>query len=228
MIQKLISGKLRNILFDYCSEEWFLIINTNQAFKTIKKGEKIFSVGEKVIGMYFINDGYVKVASFHKNNMERIIKLAGKGDLLGHRGFSTTHYPISAIALTDTTVTFIPNTIFRTLIKANPALSIYLIDFLASELREAEERIESFMYSEIEERIARILIKLADSFGYKKNDHQKLAYNLSRKDFANMAGTTYESVIRTLAQFQKHKYIKLVGKEILIVNLKKLKAKYAA
>ncbi|MBL7892878.1 MAG: Crp/Fnr family transcriptional regulator [Bacteroidia bacterium] len=215
--------KIKNILYKYCSEEWYPIINNNQVLYSIKKGDKIFAQGEKVNGIYFINDGYVKVVSLFDKNKERILRLAGKGKLLGHRGFATSHYPISAIALTNTTVTFIPNSIFRTLIKSNPTLSIYLIDFLAGEIRESEERMKSLMYSDIKKRIAKILIKLVESFGYDKRTPRKLAYTLSRKDFANMAGTTYETVIRTLAHFQKRKYIKLVGKAILIVNAKELK-----
>ncbi len=38
-----------------------------------------------------------------------------------------------------------------------------------------------------------------------------------------MVGTTYETVIRTLAKFEKLNYIELVGKEIEIKNISKLK-----
>ncbi len=37
-----------------------------------------------------------------------------------------------------------------------------------------------------------------------------------------MAGTTYETIIRTLASFEKSKFIELVGKEIAIKNEAKL------
>ena len=55
--------KIKNILYKYCSEEWYPIINNNQVLYSIKKGDKIFAQGEKVNGIYFINDGYVKVVS---------------------------------------------------------------------------------------------------------------------------------------------------------------------
>jgi CRP-like cAMP-binding protein len=44
-----------------------------------------------------------------------------------------------------------------------------------------------------------------------------------RADIANMVGTTYETVIRTLANFEKLNYIELVGKEIAIKDISKLK-----
>lgn len=215
---------MRNILFTYCSKEWHPIITGNQVIYTIPKGERIFSEGDKVKGIYFINDGYIKVSSAYNKTHERILRLSGKGELLGHRGFAASRYPVSATALTNATLTFMPNTVFRTLIKSNPALSIYLVDFLADELREAEEGMKSLMYSDIKNRIARILIRLIDLVGYDKLDPQKLAFNLSRKDFANMAGTTYETVVRTLAYFHKKKYIRIDGKAIRIINVKKIRS----
>jgi hypothetical protein len=38
-----------------------------------------------------------------------------------------------------------------------------------------------------------------------------------------MIGTTYETVIRTLANFEKLNYIELVGKEIAIKDISRLK-----
>lgn len=51
---------------------------------------------------------------------------------------------------------------------------------------------------------------------------KKLAYTLSRNDIASMANTTYESVVRTIAESNKVKIIKIDGKSIHILNLKKL------
>jgi len=46
-----------------------------------------------------------------------------------------------------------------------------------------------------------------------------LNVTMSRAEIADMAGTTTESTIRTLAQLQEEKLIKLEGKTIVISNL---------
>ena len=53
-------------------------------------------------------------------------------------------------------------------------------------------------------------------------DKKKLAFTISRKDIASAANTTYESVIRTLADFQRQGIIDLVGKEIRIMKKREL------
>jgi len=217
------SKKIRNVLYEYCSQEWHSIIQNSETAFSVNKGGKIFAEGDPVKGVYFIDSGIVKVVSGHTKKIERILRLAGNGELLGHRGFSVSNYPVSAIALTNTKITFVPRDIFRTLIKTNSTLSLYLIDFLSNELRESEERTESLMHSEIKDRIVVILLKLADLFGYDKQEPQKLFYSLSRTDLANMAGTTYETVIRILASLQKQKYIKLTGKSIHLLKPEKLR-----
>ncbi len=206
----------------YCSEEWFSIIDASQKAFSIKKGNPIFMQGEELKGIFVIVKGKVKVVSIHENR-ERLYRLAGEGKIIGHRGFGTRHCPVSAIALTDVLVTYIPDGIVIKLLKTNPALSLFFINFLLDELRESERRIDNMMRVDVKHRIASVLIELADSFGYDIEDPKKLSYTLSRKDLANMAGTTYETVIRTLFYLQEKKLIKLAGKSIYITNTKALK-----
>lgn len=217
------SLRTKNPLYIYCSEEWFPLIDHYQVISKVKKDSAIFLNGDTVKGIYFILEGKVKVLSDYNNKKERILRLAGDGKLLGHRGFSSKYFPVSCIALCDTTVSFIPLNLFTKLIKTNVSLSMYLINFLSEELRESEEKMKNILHAEIKNRIAYILLYLADTFGYMNPRSNQLAFTLSRKDFSSMAGTTYETVIRTLVWLQNKKLIKLEGKSIYISNLNGLK-----
>nr|MBP8034468.1 Crp/Fnr family transcriptional regulator [Bacteroidia bacterium] len=143
--------------------------------------------------------------------------------ILGHRGIHYKHYHISSEALTDTTLTFLPINIFLKIIKANPNMAVYLLDFFIEELREAEDRMDSLLNFDPKKRIAIVLLKLVDCFGFADKKSKLLSFTLSRADIANMIGTTYETVIRILANFEKLNYIELVGKEIAIKDISKLK-----
>ncbi len=184
--------------------------------------QRIFNEGDSVKGVFFIEQGKVKVLSTLFEKDEKIVRIASNDTILGHRGIHYKHYHISAEALTDTTLTFLPIDIFIKIIKANPNMAIYLLDFVIEELREAEERLKGLLIFDPKKRVALILIKLIDCFGYANKSSNLLSYTLSRSDIANMAGTTYETIIRTLASFEKSKFIELVGKEIAIKNEAKL------
>lgn len=207
----------------YCSAEWLPIFDTNKSTIYVKAKQRIFNEGDPVKGIYFIEDGKVKVLSGFNGKDEKIIRIAGNDMILGHRGIHYKHYHISSEALTDTTLTFLPINIFLKIIKANPNMAMYLLNFFVEELCEAEERMNSLLNFDPKKRVALVLLKLIDCFGFKNKNSNLLSFTLSRADIANMVGTTYETVIRTLANFEKLNYIELVGKEISIKNVSKLK-----
>lgn len=201
-----------------CTKEWQYIFETHKQQKLVKAKEMIFNEGDPVEGIYFIESGKIKVLSKAFNGENRIIRLAADGMILGHRGLHSKFYPISAEALTDSVITFVPIKVFLNILKANPELAIYLINFMSDELKESEIRMKSLLIQDPRIRIAMILVKLIDCFGYLPEPETKLSFTLSRTDIANMAGTTYETTIRTIALFKKKKLIRLEGKEIHIIN----------
>lgn len=210
---------MTNTLFSkYCAEEWLPLIDLHKVVYSVKAKAQIFTEGEPVKGIYFIDSGFVKVTSTFGDKLERILRLSKEGTILGHRAFLSKTYPISAVALTDSELTFIPTSLFIQLMKANPNFSLYLFEFATRDLRDSEEQNRILTIPDVRQRIAFIIVKLIDSFGFKKGEKNKLAFTLSRKDFALMANTTYETIIRTLTLLENKKIIKGVGKEIVITN----------
>jgi len=211
----------------YCSEEWKPIITLNKTTTDFPAGTIIFSTGDPVTGVYEVFSGKIKIVSSYGLGKERIINFAAKEHILGYQGLGENKiYPVTAVTLEKTQVTFIPIEIFNKAIKANPQLSLYLIQFLASQLNESEMRRKLFSVLPALEKVAYALIIVANSFGFDSQDTTKLAYTPPRKDIASLSGTTYETVIRVLAEFEKAGLIAPEGKSIWILDLPKLKSLY--
>ena len=211
------------LMKQYCGKEWHALLDFHKKELSFPAKSIIFNYGDPVEGIYFINKGNVKVLSQPNKDEERIIRLANDGMILGHRGIHADTYYIRAVAQTDVKVSFLPINVFRSAMTANHKLASYIINFLSDELKDAEDRLKTLMITDPKIRIAKLLIKLLDSFGQSKDQKGKLAFQLSRHDISNMAGTTYETVIRTLNGFEKSKWIAFEGKEILIANEKILR-----
>lgn len=207
----------------YCSAEGYQEFEINKKLVRVKAKTEIFSEGDEVRGIYFIEEGEIKVLSNFGKNEKKILRFAGRGTIIGHRGFNTKKYPVSAETLTDSILAFIPNEVFINILKSNPELCLYMLGFMTEELQAAEARMISLLVLSPKFRIAKILLECIDVFGYGLVSSRKLSYTPSRKDLANFAGTTYETVIRTLSYFEKKGIIKLAGKEIIILNEARLK-----
>ncbi len=214
-IEAILDGKLNS--------EWMIVAkNMSQSLK-FNKGDRIIVEGSQVGGFYFINSGRVKVVASIYEGQERILRLSHTGDLLGHRAISSSLSPISAIALGEVEVTFIQSDVFLKLITHNPQFAIYLVEFMARDLRDTEERMKSMIHNDVIVRISLILCFLIDSYGYDDEVKNQLQFTLPRSDMANMAGTSYESVIRTLTKLEDMKLIKNKNKQIIILRENELR-----
>lgn len=145
---------LENFISKYVSEEWVVYLQKFTTEHRFLVGQKIFVEGEKVKGFYFINSGKVKVVSGPSEDNERLLRLSKEGELLGHRCISVEEYRCTAIALTETEVTFIPYRVFDKLIRGNPDFAYFVIDLLGDDLIYSENLVTNLCSSEV---IARMI-----------------------------------------------------------------------
>lgn len=206
-----------------CITEWKELIALKKKTISVKKGELIFAEGDVVTGIYFINSGAVKVHKLWADKKELIIRFAAKGNMIGHRGVATGNaYPVSATALTNTSLCFIDSNFLETTLKADPALTYKFMQFYLAELQKAELRMRNLALMDIKGRIAGTLTELQDVFGKESNGY--ITVPVTRQDIASYAGTTYETVFKYLKSLERVKIIHSIGKSIRINDYKKLAA----
>jgi CRP-like cAMP-binding protein len=189
---------------------------------TIKKGDTIFSEGEQVNGIFCIKDGVCKLSKLSQNGKEQIVKLITKGELLGQRSMiSDEAVNLSAVALEDMEVCFIPKADIMGFFDENNQFSMNVMKNICGDLKESEAHTVSMAQKTVKERLAETLLYLETSFG--TNEDGSLHIQLSRDELAGMIGTATESCIRLLSEFKKLNLIALSGKSITIIDSAKLK-----
>lgn len=93
---------------------------------------------------------------------------------------------------------------------------------MAEELKDSEIHIKELTNNTVLQRVTKVIKINAEVFGYSTIEKNMLSFTLSRKDIANFAGTTYETVIRTLNTLEKMGVIKTNKKNLYILNSKEL------
>ena len=156
------------------------------------------------------------------NGKDQIIKLVKAGELIGQRSMiSDEPANLSAVALEDMEVCFIPKSEVINMFDNNNQFSMNMMKTICGDLKEASEHMISISQKTVKERLAETLVYLAETFG--KNEDGSLRIQLSREELAGMIGTATESCIRLLSDFNKIGLIGLIGKKIVIKDLNKLK-----
>ncbi|MEY2922082.1 MAG: hypothetical protein RL108_704 [Bacteroidota bacterium] len=189
---------------------------------TIKKGEPIFEEGESVNGIFCVKGGVCKLSKLSANGKDQIVKLAKSGELLGQRSLiSDEPTNLSAVALEDMEVCFIPKSEIMNFFNQNNQFSMNVMKTICGDLKEADDHMVSMAQKSVKERLAETLLYLEDNFG--KNNDGSLRIQLSREELAGIIGTATESCIRLLSELNKNGLVDLTGKKITILDRNKLK-----
>lgn len=189
--------------------------------KIVKKGETIFSEGETINGVFCVKDGVCKMTKLSANGRDQIVHLVKKGELLGQRSMiSDEPANLSAIALEDMQVCFIPKSEILGFFNSNNQFSMNVMRTICGDLKEADNIMVDMAQKTVKARLAHTLLYLEDNFGTDTDKSLKL--QLSREEIANMIGTATESCIRLLSELNKAEIIKIEGKKIIITNRREL------
>ncbi|OWP84530.1 Crp/Fnr family transcriptional regulator [Flavobacterium davisii] len=189
---------------------------------TIKKGESIFEEGDMTNGIFCIKDGVCKMTKLSTNGKDQIVKLVKSGELLGQRSMiSEEPANLSAVALEDMEVCFVPKSEILKFFNQNNQFSMNIMKTICSDLKEADDHMVSMAQKSVKERLAETLIYLEETFG--NNEDSSLRIQLSREELAGIIGTATESCIRLLSELNKQELISISGKKIAIKNKNQLR-----
>jgi len=206
-------------MFSDLTEEQTCNISDNKNMISHPKGQILYYEGAKPLGVYCLNSGVVKVYKTASNGKDQIILLEKEGGLLGYTALlGEENYSNSAMVIEDAKICFIPKESFlKTLISSGPFFK-RLTKALSHEIGVMEEKLVDASQKSIRERLAYLLLQLANSYGLDGGGHQQIDLVLSREEIASLIGTATESVIRLLSEFKKDKLIDLRGKKIVILD----------
>jgi CRP-like cAMP-binding protein len=204
------------------TREELMRVSACKTGKIYRKGQVIFEEGETINGVYCVKDGVCKLTKLSENGKDQVVKLVVKGGLLGKRSLVTEQKTnLSAVALNDMEMCFIPKSEIMNDLQKNPKFTMNVLKKMAEDLKVSDESLVNMAQKSVKRRMAEILMYINNDFG--TDDDGFLSIVLSREDYASMVGTATESAIRILSQFKKEGLISTKGKQIKIEDLNALK-----
>ena len=211
---------LRNVpIFTDLSDSDLNRIASKMVSRDYEKGQMILleeSTGET---FFIMTSGTVKVTRLSDDGREVILALLGESDFFGEMSLLDGEgRSANIVANEDAEVMTLSRRDFLECLETYPKIAIALLEELAVRIRKSDQQIESLSLSDSEQRIGITLIRLAEERGtIKRGDVtvQNLPY---QQDIANMAGTSRETVSRTLKLLEDKKLVKRNGSDITIFN----------
>ena len=182
---------------------------------TYHENDVIFKQDTRTSHFMFIQSGLIKIYRENRNNKIKIVKLGISGELLGLNsvlGEETFSY--SAAALGKTIIQIIDYNVMESVLLNNGQFARALMGSICSDNLGIFKRLISQSQKQLPGRIADIILYFSEDIYHSKN----FSFPLTRTELAELAGTTKESLIRTLTEFKNDKIIVLEGKKVEIVS----------
>ncbi len=185
-----------------------------------KKGEIIYSAGNRSDSLYIVNKGRIRIFRLSESGKEQLVRILQVGDFTGELAlFSDTTHESYAQAMEDTEVCMINRSDLQDFLLRYPSISLKILSEFSSRLEKAEKQTTSVSTEKVETRIARFISEIVGN-----TKSMEFTLPMSKKDLASYLGTTPETISRKLAEFEDVGYIKQkTARRILVLDLDKLR-----
>ena len=186
--------------------------------RTFDKGQLIILAEETGDTLFIIRGGQVKVSLIHEDGKEFILSLLGQGEVFGELSLLDAR-PRSAnvTAMVETELLMLRRSDFLDLVGRVPQIAVSLLEELASRLRRTDDQVEGLALLDVHHRVAKTLLRMAKDGGQTSPEGILIRRRPTHQQLANMSGTTRETVTRALKQLQDEGYIRISGRQILIL-----------
>ncbi len=168
----------------------------------------IYRQGDKATRMYVVATGAVKTTRLAADGRETLIDLLAPGDFFGALpALGQERYAESASTLTPACLLGLDAREYDAIMQEIPQVAVATLKGVAHRLSESQETIHMLASAPLEQRLAAMLLVLADKVGKPWNGATLLDVPLSREDLAAMAGAATESVSRLISRWHRKGWI---------------------
>lgn len=189
------------------------------------KGQYIFREGDPTEYFHIVKEGTVKCVKSSLDGKECTLKVLMPGDLFccDAATFDGASHPGTAQPMGEVSVLRMRKEAYFDMLRRNPDAAMEVIRYLGSRLNEAQEKAKILALDRADQRLASLLVGLAERTGVQEPNGIRLSVRLTRQDMANMVGVSTETAIRIMARFKKDRLVSGTAARLVIRDFAKLK-----
>ena len=185
-----------------------------------RAGDVIFRKGDRSEGLCIVLSGRVRTETTSEEGREQVLKVFGPGRTFADiPAFDDEPHPANAIAVTDSTVALLPQTILLDLLRRHPDIAIDVIRLFASRLRAYKVMIEDLSLRDVVSRVARLLRDRARGETTLVEDSASVSLRCTQNEVAAMVGSVREVVQRALKTLEHAGVIQMTRERIRILDV---------
>jgi CRP/FNR family transcriptional regulator len=184
--------------------------------------QTIFHEGTPSSVLHILCKGQVKLTIAGRFGGSTIVRLVSaaltSGEVLDKAGFGGARHTVTCETLTECHVCCISKTGFARLVQEDTEFAWHVLAGVSAEAGALIEKLREATIGRLRSRLARTLLRMAEQHGMPGDRGIVLDLALSRREWADMLGTSRESVARQLNVWRREGVLDLNGRRITILS----------
>ncbi|HEY8334894.1 MAG TPA: Crp/Fnr family transcriptional regulator [Tardiphaga sp.] len=168
------------------------------------KDSHVFDQGADAHSFFLLLHGHLRVEKSTAQGQQIVARYISAGELFGvAQALALDTYPATAVAAVDSIALCWPSAAWPRLIAKFPSLAAHVLQTVGRRLQDTQARVVEMSSQQVEQRVARALLRLARQAGRKVESGIEIDFPISRQDVAEMTGTTLHTVSRILSGWEQ-------------------------
>lgn len=191
--------------------------------KRLNEGDAAFHQGQVAERFFILLHGRLKVVQITGEGEQIIVRHVNPGDIFGMaKAMNRDRYPASTIAVQESLALSWPAVAWDALISKSPQFASGAMQAVGSRLQDAHSRIRELSTEEVEQRVARALLRLVDDSGTPTDEGILIDFPITRQEIAELTGTTLHTVSRLLSAWKNRGIVTSGRRRITVCSLDEL------
>jgi len=183
----------------------------------LEAGEAAYRQGAEGAHFFVLLHGCLKVTQITSEGDQVVVRYVNPGDMFGLAcAMRQTCYPASVLAVQESVCLAWPAAAWEGFMSSHPQLGAIALQTMGQRLQDAHIRIQELSTDEVEQRVARAILRLVQQSGQPTHDGIGISFPITRQDVAEMTGTTLHTVSRLLSDWKQRGIVSSGRKRIVL------------
>lgn len=183
---------------------------------TTPKGRVFYNPADRSEVLFILKRGDVSIYRINSEGKKLVTALMDAGSIFGEMSvLGQRMQETFAEATSECLICVMSRTDVEQLLLGNPRIAMRLAQSLGNRLAEAETRLEDMAFRNVSERLAGLLLRLADDTDWRG---RKIVSGLTHQQFAELVGSYRETITLTLNEFRAAGFVDIGRRKVVLLN----------
>lgn len=210
----------RSTFFGMLPPDMLDILAAHAQVISLEQGEAVYRQGDESRAVFCVASGAIKLTLARRNGTEVVVDIFHAGMSFAEALlFRDDVYPVSAVALSSSTVISVPKPLLEAQLREKPDTLSSLLTATYVHLHRLVRQIENLKAASGQQRVADFLLALAEH----NNNADRFYIPYEKQTLASMLGMQPETLSRTFKRLAAHG-VEVNGPEVKLTNRTALEA----